>query len=76
MPFIEAQSICKKYSGRQVLKDINFKVQNGEIFVLVGPNGAGKTTLLRILDLLDEPSSGTVLFDGTQLDYHLSLIHI
>jgi tungstate transport system ATP-binding protein len=70
MPFIEAQSLCKEYSGRQVLKDINFKVQNGEIFVLVGPNGAGKTTLLRILDLLEEPSSGTVLFDGTQLNYY------
>jgi len=70
MPFIEAQSLCKNYSGRQVLKDINFKVQNGEIFVLVGPNGAGKTTLLRILDLLEEPSSGTVLFDGTQLNYY------
>jgi molybdopterin-binding protein len=70
MPFIETQNLCKKYSTKQVLKDINFKVQNGEIFVLVGPNGAGKTTLLRILDLLEDPSSGTVLFDGTQLDYH------
>jgi len=70
MPFIEAQSLCKEYSGKQVLKNINFKVQNGEIFVLVGPNGAGKTTLLRILDLLEEPSSGTVLVDGTQMNYH------
>jgi len=70
MPFIETQSLYKEYSGRQVLKDINFKVQSGEIFVLVGPNGAGKTTLLRILDLLEEPSSGTVLFDGTQMNYN------
>jgi tungstate transport system ATP-binding protein len=70
MPIIETQNLSKNYSTKQVLKDINFKVQNGEIFVLVGPNGAGKTTLLRILDLLEEPSSGTVLFDGTQVDYH------
>jgi len=70
MPFIETQSLCKQYSGKQVLKNISFKVQDGEIFVLVGPNGAGKTTLLRILDLLEEPSSGSVLFDGTQLNYH------
>jgi len=70
MPFIEAQSLYKEYSGKQVLKDINFKVQNGEIFVLVGPNGAGKTTLLRILDLLEEPSSGIVLFDGKQMNYY------
>ncbi len=63
------QSICKEYSGKQVLKDINFEVQNGEIFVLVGPNGAGKTTLLRILDLLEEPTSGRVLFNGKSIDY-------
>ncbi len=69
MPVIEAQSLCKEYSGRQVLKDINFRVQNGENFVLVGPNGAGKTTLLRILDLLEEPTSGRILFDGTSINY-------
>lgn len=63
------QNLFKEYSGRQVLKDINFKVQKGEIFVLVGPNGAGKTTLLRILDLLEEPTSGKVLFNGEPIDY-------
>ncbi|MGQ9551783.1 MAG: ABC transporter ATP-binding protein [Candidatus Bathycorpusculaceae bacterium] len=66
---VEMQSICKEYSGKQVLKDVSFKVQNGEIFVLVGPNGAGKTTLLRILDLLEPPTSGRVLFDGKSIDY-------
>jgi len=69
MPLIEAQSLCKEYSERQVLNDINFTVQNEEICVLVGPNGAGKTTLLRILDLLEEPTSGRILFDGTEIDY-------
>jgi len=69
MSLIEAQGLYKEYSGRNVLKDVSFRVQNGEIFVLVGPNGAGKTTLLRILDLLDEPTSGTVLFEGTEVSY-------
>jgi len=69
MPIIEAQSLFKEYSGKQVLKDINFRVQNGEIFVLVGPNGAGKTTLLRILDLLEEPTNGRFLFDGESINY-------
>jgi len=69
MPIIEAQNLFKEYSGRQVLKDINFRVQNGEIFVLVGPNGAGKTTLLRILDLLEEPTNGGILFDGVSINY-------
>jgi len=69
MPVIEVQSLSKEYSGRQVLKDINFRVQNGEIFVLVGPNGAGKTTLLRILDLLEEPTKGRFLIDGAPVNY-------
>jgi len=67
MPLVEAQGLYKEYSGKQVLKDISFRVQNGEIFVLVGPNGAGKTTLLRILDLLEDATSGRILFEGTSL---------
>ncbi|MBS7610222.1 ABC transporter ATP-binding protein, partial [Candidatus Bathyarchaeota archaeon] len=69
MPIIEVQNLFKEYSGRYVLKDINFRVQNGELFVLVGPNGAGKTTLLRILDLLDEPTRGRLIFDNEPIDY-------
>lgn len=71
MPVVEAQSISKEYSGRQVLKGIDLRVQSGEVFVLVGPNGAGKTTLLRILDLLEEPTSGRVLLDGMAINYSL-----
>lgn len=68
MPTVEAQNLCKEYAGKKALEDVNFRVENGEIFVVMGPNGAGKTTLLRILDLLDEPSSGTILFDGSALN--------
>lgn len=63
------QNLFKEYSGKQVLRDINFRVQSGELFVLVGPNGAGKTTLLRILDLLEEPTRGKVAFNGEIIDY-------
>lgn len=69
MPTIEVLNLFKEYSRRQVLKDVSFKVQSGEIFVLVGPNGAGKTTLLRILDLLEEPTSGRVLFNGETVNF-------
>lgn len=69
MPKVEVQNLFKEYSGRQVLKNITFSVQSGELFVLVGPNGAGKTTLLRILDLLEQPTDGKVLFDGKLVDY-------
>jgi len=66
---VEAENLCKEYSGKKVLVDVSFRVQRGEIFAIIGPNGAGKTTLLRILDLLDEPSSGTVWFQGVEVTY-------
>jgi len=69
MPFIEVQNLCKEYSGKRVLRDVNFRVQDEEIFAIIGPNGAGKTTLLRLLNLLDEPSSGTISFDRAVVDY-------
>ncbi|MEM3607538.1 MAG: ABC transporter ATP-binding protein [Candidatus Bathyarchaeia archaeon] len=69
MPTVEVRNLCKEYHGRQALKDVSFTVQRGEVFVLVGPNGAGKTTLLRIIDLLEEPTSGEVIFDGEPVDY-------
>ncbi|MEM3478563.1 MAG: ABC transporter ATP-binding protein [Candidatus Bathyarchaeia archaeon] len=69
MATVEVEHLFKEYSGRQVLKDLNFTVDDGEFFILVGPNGAGKTTLLRILDLLEEPTSGRVFFKGQPVDY-------
>ncbi len=68
---VEVRNLCKDYPGKRALIDVSFGVERGEIFALIGPNGAGKTTLLRILDLLDEPSSGTVLFRGAEVDYSI-----
>ncbi|MEM4643526.1 MAG: phosphate ABC transporter ATP-binding protein, partial [Candidatus Bathyarchaeia archaeon] len=69
---VEVKSLFKEYSGRQVLKGITFSVQKGEFFVLLGPNGSGKTTLLKILDLLEEPTSGEVWLNGEPVDYSSS----
>lgn len=66
---VETRALCKEYSGRRVLDNVSFSVKYGEIFTLVGPNGAGKTTLLRILDMLDEPTSGEVWLEGSRMDY-------
>lgn len=69
---VEVKNLFKEYSGIQVLRGVTFSVQKGELFVLIGPNGSGKTTLLRILDLLEEPTSGEVLFNGEPVDYSSS----
>lgn len=58
------ESVCKKYSGRQVLGDIGFSLKSGEIFGLVGLNGAGKTTLIKIMLDLVSAASGTVRIFG------------
>jgi len=64
VPLIETVDLCQKYSGRDILKNINIKVDKGEVFALIGPTGAGKTTLLRLVDLLEMPASGKIYFDG------------
>jgi ABC-type sugar transport system ATPase subunit len=64
MAFIELQGVGKSYGSMQILKDIDLRVNEGEVLALIGPTGSGKTTLLRLIDLLEEPSSGTILLEG------------
>ncbi len=69
---IEVKGLSKTYDGTtKVLDDISFLVSKGEIFVIIGPSGVGKTTLLRLIDLLDTPSTGSLLINGVDTA-HLS----
>ena len=65
MAFIETINVCQRYGEQGILNNINLSIERGEVFALIGPTGAGKTTLLRLIDLLDEPASGKIYFDGT-----------
>jgi tungstate transport system ATP-binding protein len=65
---IECTGISRTTEGRTILDGISLEIQTGEIFTLIGPSGSGKTTLLRLLDLLDMPSAGRLVFDGTDTD--------
>jgi tungstate transport system ATP-binding protein len=64
MSLIETVNLCQRYDERDILKNINLKVDRGEVFALIGPTGAGKTTFLRLVNLLDPPVSGIIYFDG------------
>lgn len=64
MSLIETVNLCQRHGERDILKDVNLRIDKGEVFALIGPTGAGKTTLLRLLNLLDEPISGRIRFDG------------
>ena len=67
MSLIETVDLCQRFGERDVLKNINIRVDRGEVFALIGPTGAGKTTLLRLIDLLDTPASGRIYFDGADV---------
>ena len=60
---LELKSIRKSFNDLDVLKDLSLKINPGEIFGLVGLSGAGKSTALRVFNLLERPTSGSVLFD-------------
>ena len=67
MALIETVDLCQRFGEREILKDINLRVDRGEVFALIGPTGSGKTTLLRLIGLLDKPTSGRVFFNGTDI---------
>jgi len=58
----------KKYFGtHEVLRDINFNVNRGEVVCIIGPSGSGKSTLLRCINLLEKPSGGKILYKGQNI---------
>ena len=60
MSVLKADGLHKHYDGLEVLRDVTFEVERGQVKVIVGPSGSGKSTLLRCLALLEEPDRGTV----------------
>ncbi|HSD57599.1 MAG TPA: phosphate ABC transporter ATP-binding protein [Methanotrichaceae archaeon] len=67
MAKIEVKGLYKSYGGAEILKDINLKVEQGEVLALIGPTGSGKTTLLRLIGLLEMPTIGEIIFDGLEV---------
>ena len=68
---IEIKNLCKTYSSAsgdvEALRDINLTIEDGEIFGIIGLSGAGKSTLVRCINLLERPTSGSVIIDGQDI---------
>ena len=62
---IEITGLCRQVGERVLVKNINVTIPDGMIFGIIGPSGSGKTTLMRMIDLLDNPTSGTIVINGT-----------
>jgi ABC-2 type transport system ATP-binding protein len=63
-PAIRVRHLSHRFGMREVLRDVSFDVQHGEIFGFIGPNGAGKTTTIRVMATLLEPATGRVEIEG------------
>jgi branched-chain amino acid transport system ATP-binding protein len=66
-PLLELKSVTKAFGGLTANSQVSFKVESGEIFGLIGPNGAGKTTLFNVISGYYAPTSGQILFNGTDI---------
>ncbi len=64
MAIIRTEHLGREVEGKRILDDINLEVSEGEVVAIVGPSGSGKSSLLRLLNRLDEPTTGTVYFAG------------
>ncbi|MCI8539722.1 MAG: amino acid ABC transporter ATP-binding protein [Oscillospiraceae bacterium] len=62
---IDVKNLSKSFGKHLVLDNISEHISQGEKLVIIGPSGSGKSTFLRCLNLLEEPTSGTITFDGT-----------
>ena len=64
---IEVNNLVKRFGNHVVLNDVTEKISKGEKVVIIGPSGSGKSTFLRCLNLLEVPTSGHILFEGTDI---------
>ena len=64
---LEVKDLTKSFGSLKVLKGISFKVDKGEVLVVVGPSGCGKSTLLRCLNLLEKADTGSIKFQRVDI---------
>lgn len=64
---IQVENLHKQYGTVKVLRGITTQVKRGEVVAIIGPSGCGKSTFLRSLNLLEQPTSGSILFDGKDI---------
>ncbi len=64
---IRIENLKKSFGDNEVLKDVSLEVKRGEVVVVLGPSGSGKSTMLRCINLLEQPTSGHIFFEDTEI---------
>lgn len=73
---IELRDVTKSYGGKEVLHGIDLTIADGEVFGVIGASGAGKSTLVRCINLLERPTSGSIVIDGKDVtNYQGKALH-
>lgn len=67
MAILEVEHICKSFNHTEILKDISFSLEKGQVLSIIGSSGSGKTTLLRCLNFLEHPDKGIIKVNGETL---------
>ena len=66
-PLIKVENLTKSFGDLKVLKGVNAEIKKGDVMVVIGASGSGKSTFLRCLNLLEEPTSGKITFEGVDI---------
>ncbi len=69
-PLLSMRNITKKFDQSEVLRGVDFDVYPQEVICIIGPSGSGKSTLLRMMNLLEEPTSGQIFFQNEEITQH------
>jgi len=64
---ISVKGLVKKFGAVEVLKNIDLEISKGEVVCIIGPSGSGKTTMLRCVNLLEQPTAGTIVVNGFEV---------
>lgn len=71
---LELKDLHKSFGNLEVIKGIDLEIDKGDILVIIGPSGSGKSTVLRCMNLLEEPTSGQIIFEGQDILRNLRTI--
>ena len=67
-PILNLKNIHKNYQGEEIIKNVNFSVNNGEFVAILGPSGCGKTTILRLIGGFEKPDSGSIFINNLEVN--------